>query len=222
MENNQLQPLQDQEVAQLRDDANGLLYKAEEVAAITELAHEQRAVEFLAQVKHRAKIVEEKRKSYTDPLNAVIKKIKADFDTITDPLSQAEVVVKKGIQTFRDAEAFREKERVRKEAEEKARAEINKIQNGDVSAATIEKAQEASAAVQAANVEAPRTVTTQTGQLRTRKDWKFEVLDAAAVPRELCTPDPKLIREAVKNGAREIAGVKIWEETVPIIMGGRY
>lgn len=222
MENNTLQPLQDAEVAQLREDANGLLYKAEDVAAITELAHEQRAVEFLAQVKHRSKIIDEKRKSYTDPLNAVIKKIKADFDTILDPLAQAEQVVKKGIQKFRDAEAFREKERVRLEAEAKARAEINKIQRGDISAETIEKAQEASVAVTAANAEAPRTVTTDTGQLRTRKDWKFEIVDASAVPRELCTPDPKLIREAVKNGAREVPGLRIWEETVPIIMAGRY
>ena len=114
MEETNLRPLQDAEVAKLRDDANGLLYKAEEVAAIASLENEERAVEFLAQVKRRAKIVEDKRKSYTDPLNAVVKQIKADFDTILDPLSQTEGVVQKGIQQFRDAEEFKRKEAERK------------------------------------------------------------------------------------------------------------
>ena len=218
MEETNLRPLQDAEVAKLRDDANGLLYKAEEVAAIATLENEERAVEFLAQVKRRAKIVEDKRKSYTDPLNAVVKQIKSDFDTILEPLSQAEGVVKKGIQQFRDAEEFKRKEAERKAAEEAAKNAVVPIARGDMSPEAIAKAQEASVALQQANAEAPRTVSTRTGQLRTRKDWKFEVLDPAAVPHELCMPDPRAIREAVKNGAREIAGVRIWEETVPIIM----
>ena len=218
MTSTSLKPLDDKEVVQLRDDANSLLFKAEEVAAIVSLETEARAVEFLGQVKRRAKIVDEKRKSYTDPLNMVIKNIKADFDTILTPLSQAEVVVKKGIQTFRDAEAFREAEAKRKEAEIAAKAAIRPIQQGDMAPETIAKAQEASVALQHANEVAPRTVTTQTSQLRTRKDWKVEVLDPTLVPREYCSPDAVLIRAALKSGVREIAGCRIWEETTPIIM----
>ena len=210
--------MDDKEVAQLRDDANSLLFKAEEVAAIDSLETEQRAVEFLSQVKHRAKIVDDKRRSYTDPLNAAVKLIKADFDTILNPLDQAEVVVKKGIQTFRDAEDFRRKEAARKEAEIAAKNAVQPIARGDMSPEAIGKAQEASVALQQANAVAPRTVTTQTGQLRTRKDWKFEVVAPLDVPRDYCSPDAAIIRAAVKGGEREIPGIRIWEETTPIIV----
>lgn len=47
-----------------------------------------------------------------------------------------------------------------------------------------------------------------------RKTWRFELLTAAAVPREYCEPDPSLIREAIKRGVREIAGVRIYEDVV--------
>lgn len=46
----------------------------------------------------------------------------------------------------------------------------------------------------------------------TRTVWKMEILNPLLVPREFCTPSDSLIREAVKNGIREIDGVKIFEE----------
>jgi hypothetical protein len=45
-----------------------------------------------------------------------------------------------------------------------------------------------------------------------RTDTKFEVTDIEAVPRELCSPDDKKIRQAVANGAKEIPGVRIYQE----------
>ena len=41
---------------------------------------------------------------------------------------------------------------------------------------------------------------------------RFEIIDAEAVPRELCEPSEKLIREAVKKGVAVIPGVRIWSE----------
>ena len=41
---------------------------------------------------------------------------------------------------------------------------------------------------------------------------KFEIIDAEAVPRGLCEPSEKLIREAVKKGVAVIPGVRIWQE----------
>jgi hypothetical protein len=45
-----------------------------------------------------------------------------------------------------------------------------------------------------------------------RKVAKFEVLDAAKLPREYLCADEKAIRAAVNSGTREIAGVRIWED----------
>lgn len=41
---------------------------------------------------------------------------------------------------------------------------------------------------------------------------RFEIENAAEVPRELCVPDDAKIREALKQGVREIPGVRIWKE----------
>lgn len=41
---------------------------------------------------------------------------------------------------------------------------------------------------------------------------KFEVTDASAVPRIYCMPVDSLIREAIKNGATDITGVRIYQE----------
>lgn len=41
---------------------------------------------------------------------------------------------------------------------------------------------------------------------------KFEITDESAVDRIYCSPDEKLIREAIKLGVKNIAGVRIYEE----------
>ncbi len=45
------------------------------------------------------------------------------------------------------------------------------------------------------------------------KRWAFQVTDAALVPRELCSPDEKLIRAAIANGTYNIPGVRVFQET---------
>ncbi len=45
-----------------------------------------------------------------------------------------------------------------------------------------------------------------------RSDWTFEILDENLVVRELCSPDSKKINAAIKQGARELAGLKIYQE----------
>jgi hypothetical protein len=47
----------------------------------------------------------------------------------------------------------------------------------------------------------------------TRKEWGFEITDPNLIPREYCTPDPRLIRAAVTIGKREIPGARIFEST---------
>lgn len=44
-----------------------------------------------------------------------------------------------------------------------------------------------------------------------RKDTKFEIIDGNLVDRQYCSPDEKKIKEAIKNGVKEIFGVRIYE-----------
>lgn len=92
-----------------------------------------------------------------------------------------------------DAEA-RQAEQAKQDAERKAQEERM--------AKEAEKA--ASEAAARAKVQAPKGV---------RKVPKFEVLDASKLPREYLCADEKAIRAAVNAGTREIAGVRIWEDT---------
>ena len=55
-------------------------------------------------------------------------------------------------------------------------------------------------------------VRSETGTASTIMVWKGEVLDPDKVPRKYCSPDQKLIDQAVKGGIRKISGVKIFEE----------
>jgi hypothetical protein len=50
----------------------------------------------------------------------------------------------------------------------------------------------------------------KTGGMRTV--WKGDITNAAAVPREYCSPDPAKIAAAVAAGVRVIAGVNIYED----------
>jgi hypothetical protein len=47
-----------------------------------------------------------------------------------------------------------------------------------------------------------------------RERWVFEIIDPAAVEREYCSPDEKLIRPVVESlgPAAKISGIRIWKE----------
>lgn len=62
----------------------------------------------------------------------------------------------------------------------------------------------------------PTVTRTVEGSSSQRKKWTCTIIDPAQVPREYCTPDQKLLNEAVKAGVREIAGCEIAEESTTV------
>lgn len=69
------------------------------------------------------------------------------------------------------------------------------------------------AAVQAALVAAHQAAPPAVKGVSTSRVTKFEVVDAALVPREYLVVDERLVREAVKAG-KNVPGVRVWEEDV--------
>ena len=61
--------------------------------------------------------------------------------------------------------------------------------------------------------EAPKVTRTEAGSSSQRKIWTFEITDEKAVPAEYRIIDEQLIKDAIKQGARSIPGVRIFEET---------
>lgn len=46
--------------------------------------------------------------------------------------------------------------------------------------------------------------------------WDFEITDPHAVPIEYLSPDPDKIKQAIKDGVREIPGIKIFEKHINV------
>ena len=217
----------DQEVKKLRNDANVLLFEAEEVAKVTSPLGEIAATEFLAEAKRRYKMVDEKRKEYVKPLKDVIDKINDDFKTVLEPLQQVESIVKKGMVSYRNSEEMKRKVAERQEAERKAQEAIRTIKNEGLTDESLASAQLATQAVKEAEKEAPKTVATSAGNVSYRKEVKFEIVDGSKLPPRVTEAVLKLafekglyeqiIRGMIKAGFLEIEGVRVWEESVPVI-----
>lgn len=164
------------------------------------------ATEFLVKVKARAKRIEELRQFFVKPLNDQVKAINDRFKSVIKPLEEIEAKVKRSISdyTLEQDRQRREKERELQEAHAKEMAKQEKAADRagtefvPTAAPKIEKAMP--------------SVKTESGKTTTIKVWKFEVKDAAAVPREYLVVDETLIRKAVQAGAREMPGVRIYED----------
>jgi hypothetical protein len=56
-------------------------------------------------------------------------------------------------------------------------------------------------------------VTPQVAGVHSRETWEWELTDAALVPKEYWSIDPGKLSVAVKAGARDIPGVRVFKRT---------
>lgn len=164
------------------------------------------ATEFLVKVKGRAKRIEELRQFFVKPLNDQVKAINDRFKASLKPLEDVEAKVKRLISNY-----TLEQERLRHEEERKLQEAHAKEM------AKQEKAADKAGAdfvptIAPTIAQAVPTIKTESGKTTTVKVWKFEIVDAAQVPREYLEVNESLVRKAVQAGAREIAGVRIYED----------
>ena len=197
------------ELDRVSHEATLLLGEAYSISTVIDAPSEITAAEFLKQIKTRHSIAEDARTKLVKPLNDHVKMINAEFKKTTQPLEQAEALVKKGMIAYRNSPEFLDAERSRLEIEREAR---QAIREGD-SPRLTELADEHAAASAAA----PKKVETATGEARFRKTLKWELIDLEVLPAGYWTPDEKKIAAAVKAGMA-IPGVKTWTEAVPIIV----
>lgn len=143
---------------------------------------------------------------------------------------EADELNKKAMEEARKV-AEEESERLRKIAEEEARkrkasedelaALKARLEKDRITALKTAEEEAAKIAVFVPDVLAPvmpkqdNVVRTATGvAAHTAKKWKGEIVDPALVPAQYCTPDQRLIDQAVKEGVRNIPGVNIFEESI--------
>jgi len=159
------------------------------------------ATDDLSVISKLKKTIEERRKGYTGPLNEHLKAVNDAFKKFTDPLTQADTINRSKVLAYSAEQGRRrqEQERINHLREEAARAEMEL--NGELTEPVnlVEVAEEA-----------PARYRTDVGTLGMSKQWRFEVVDFAALPDEYKTPDLVKIRKVVLAGV-VIPGVRSWQ-----------
>lgn len=193
----------------IRAEIAPIVAKANIIADIQSPEAEARAVEFLVQIKRRYDMMDAARTFLVKPLNEHVKKINAQFKQDLVPLDEAEAKVKAGMTAWRGSEAFKKLEEARVTLEQEA---LHAVKTGDTGAIAAIGAEHAMAAQMA-----PTQVESMSGKAHFRDTTKFEVTDESLIPDAFWSVDEKKIGAAVKAGAKEIPGVRIWTEQTPVI-----
>jgi len=220
-----------------------LMTQAAKSITVTDSVSQKIAVSAESRNKKLYKDLEVARKMAVAPYNAHVKKINKLFKTLTGPLLQNEATIKskRGVFEYqlelerrrKEAEAREEQRRLqakldaeareqRLEAERKVREAEEKLkaENDEATRVALEKEiAEETAAAAAPTPQAPlmteaqKVVRTPEGSSYSKFSWKGRIVDPALVPRDLCSPDQKLIDAAVKGGVRSIPGCIVEEVT---------
>jgi len=182
-------------------------------------AHEVTDAETLTQAttmageaKRLSKKADNLRKDLIADHQSFVKKVNAFTKQFAGPLTAIETGLKRKIGTYQYQAELK-----RREAERQAREKAEALQK-KLDAEAKEKNVEPVKVQAPVMPTAPNVSRGEDGSSASiRRVWTFEVTDPAAVPREYCAPDPKLIREAVKAGVREIAGVNVFEDVQTVL-----
>jgi hypothetical protein len=236
---NAVQITVDQTAYAARDAA---LTDSKGIAAVESDLAQEMAVATLRDIKGLLKTVEDSRKDVKSPVLALGKAIDAEATKFTQPLEIEAARLSKLVATYQDAqrraaeEAERKRqaelariERERRQAEEAARREAEEAQ---AKARTMQEAVEAEerakrqaeAAEQRAKLEREKAQMAMEAPVAKPKSMFvkptvcFEVTDILELFEarpDLCelTPRAAAINAALRNGDRQIPGLRIWEET---------
>ena len=157
-----------------------------------------KAGDFYKAFKSKAKELNEKRLSYTRPLDKTKKMIKADFDRIIKPMEDfADDLKLKMVLWAKEEQKKIDEEQARLDAQAAAYAEKRGLDPNTivpVSAGDIQKTK---------GSHSTSSIT---------KKWTYAISDSTKVPREFLTVDDQKIKQAIKQGKRNIDGLNIYQE----------
>ncbi len=165
-----------------------IVNKAEKLTLIKTDEDVTKATEVLVKIKDQIKAYEDERQEYTKPINETLRKLNARFKELTEPLRNGERILKDAIVEYR---AIKEEKR----AEQEAKLQ-KKNGNTDI---VVESS-------------LPDIVESKSGETRITRRWVFEVIDENKIPRGWLTIDERKINDAIKEGVRDIPGLKIFQK----------
>jgi len=156
------------------------------------------------------KLVDKGKEIISEPDNFV-KSVRSFINGFRDRLSTINTNLK-----HKETQFTYQQELQRRERERKAKEEVEALQrklDKDAKKKGVEPVKVSAPVV----AEKPKVTRTESGSSHLRMEWAYKVEHPEQVPHEyrLCIPDEKrggLIDSAVKQGIREIPGVKIFEK----------
>lgn len=148
------------------------------------------------------KEIEAKRIAITKPLNDFIKEVNGLFKEMTASLVAARGVVNKKVLSFNA-----EQERIRMEEQKKLIEDEKKWRDEHPEELTPEVAEKRRADLKD-NLSYVASDTKVSGIV---KRWTYEVVNEEEIPREFCSSDSKKINQAIRDGVRDIKGVRIYQ-----------
>lgn len=105
-----------------------------------------------------------------------------------------------------------------REAEERARMDAEKAQRAAEDARAMSSQAVLDTAEQiTGDTKAPITRTEFGSSASTRKTWVFELNDISKVPAEFLALNEVLVRKAIREGARDISGLRIFEQSKVVV-----
>ena len=178
---------------------------------ITDPASLQKSSGILSDIATAKKRANDLRFSLTKPLDESKKRIMALFSPFIDQFEKATKIIKDKVRDyyFEQEEKARQAEKERLLAEAKREEEIQKAQEED-----REPVVEEIPVIPEVKVPEKTVKGVAGGSMTVKKIWKFTIVDEKLIPNEYRIVSEQLINEAIRNGAREISGVKIYEDKV--------
>lgn len=184
------------DLAPIKKEAEEIVYTYQEIQPVKTQEEYSNAGDIVKSLKFKIKKLETKRVEWTKPILDAKKKIDDEFKTIIKPLDEIVGKIENEMKVFWRADQERknaEQKRIEAEAIEKAKAE-------------------GKTEVQVEIVNDKKSVDGEISKTIYQEKWTFEIIDESEVPNIYCSPDKKKIDEAIKNGVREINGLRIFDD----------
>lgn len=182
-----------------------------------------KACEFLKEINSYNKTVKSLKSAEEAPFKSSLKEITEKYKNALDFLAEAEKLLRSKISDYAEIklERLREIQKLdTKRAEEIAIKKLNELQALKESAGDYDEVTKAAlissidSKVNAVIEEISTADEISVGNSMTtfRKYITFEIVDITKVPAEYLSVDTKAINQAIRNGVRDIPGLKIFEK----------
>jgi len=215
MKTKEMQTVSDREV-QILDDSTNLIEQAKRCEISSDTDYEK-AGDLVKLLRGFYKKAEDDRKTLVNPLNGVVKEINQRYKKITNPIEKAGSDVKQLMLNYQQKLRKEAEEKAMREAEAAAKIAAQAKENGNEERAEEMEA-ESAAIIDSQIKKSEETVTARGNYGSTssvKKIWTYEVTDIAKLASECpeCVEVVnKHIMSKIRNGERNIAGLKVFQK----------